>query len=592
MFHFLLISDETPGRREHIVAQAEVVMKDLRGDTPHRSVVNRSVDILTWGGTSPFRENEVWQLGIGSWIGPDHPPTAAALRSAPSTQISRYDGTYCFLAGSTEDTEVYGVVDPIGRMHVYYATPSTSTLLISNSALMLSALTQAAWVPASVREFLAKGTVFDQRSLHFGVNKLAPHQLYQFRPGHVQTHDIARSSPDLRTDTKSILAAFSDAVTENLADILGRYQRPLLDLTGGFDSRLVLACMLQLRSPKEISTVVVGTDNDPDVIVANAIARKLGLQHRQILPPVETDYSDRELRKALLLTDAEYDILQYVKVLCVHERLSQEFDASINGSGGELIRDEWWQVFTRPFALDRPWDAERLAARRFATDTWGETMLAPPPADSLTRHFATLIEAAIAPLGDDAPVTRRVDEVYLDLRMQRWQGRLASATHGIWPNYSPLLMQRPVEIALQAPRKLRRNGLMPRLLLAKLHRTLADMPMVDGAPASPVTWRNRHQHLPRYHARLRYFAKAAEKRWVRNRRKRSPPNSEESFVEELTQTLIPQEMLSMELYAAGALKSALHDPRKTKLSGVHFGRLFTLEQATRMQHHLQHLIER
>lgn len=577
MFHFLLILDENSVRLEKRASRAGAIMAHWRDDARETPVSNSTMRLLTWGENLLIVEDDEWRLGIGSWIGPIKQPTAAFIRAMPENSTHGYDGTYCFLAGALHDAHVDAVVDPLGRLHVYYATPSASTLLISNSALLLDALTAAECAPHSVREFLAKGTVFDQRSLFSGVEKIAPDKLYQFGPGRVQTRDIPRPSTVNPTDPPAILSAFADAVTNNLADIFKRSPRPLLDLTGGFDSRLVLACLLQLRSPKEIYTVVVGDTNSPDVLVANAIARKLGLQHRHIEAPVATNYPEHELRKALLLTDAEYDILEYVKVMRIHERLSQEFDASINGSGGEIIRDEWWQVFTRFLTPPQPWDAQRLAARRFATDAWGETMLAATPSDSLTEHFAKLIEKTVSHLGKEAHTNRLVDEVYLYMRMQRWQGRLASATHGIWPNYSPLLMQRPIQLALLCPIEMRSNGLMPRLLLEKLHRPLAEIPMVDGAPATRTTWRNLHRHLPRFRNRATYYTKALRKRLGLGA----------AAAATNYRGLLPTTMLSSSLYDPQALATTKHLIQKGLLSDQKIGRLFTLERTARTLHDQQ-----
>lgn len=579
MFHFLLILDENTERTERLARHAETVMARWYGACQATSLAGRDMRLLGWGNVQPTLAGNEWRLGLGSWIGTTEPPAAARILATPDQSPWNYDGTYCFLAGALDEARACAVVDPLGRLHVYYARPGNSTLLISNSALLLGALTRAEWAIDSVREFLAKGTVFDQRSLFSGVDKFAPDTLYEFRPGQLQTHAIPRLAAAIPSDTPSILSAFSDAVTNNLSGILGRCQQPLLDLTGGFDSRLVLACLLQLRPAREITTVVVGATNDRDVLVANAIARKLGLRHHHVTAPVKADYTDQDLLKALLLTDAEYDILEYAKVMRIHQRLSQEFDASINGSGGEMIRDEWWQVFARPLAPSRPWNAQRLAARRFASDDWGESLLAGPPPESLTEHFAGLIEATVAHLGPETRATRLVDEVYLYMRMQRWQGRLASATHGIWPNYSPLLMQRPIAIALHSPIALRRNGLMPRLLLEKLHRPLADIPMVDGAPATRMTWRNLPRHLPRYRSRIAYYAKA-----VRNRLRHDaaaapatampPPASAAA-----NPVAISADMLTAALYAPAAFDDTVRLFRQGLLSSPRTGRLLTLEHA-------------
>lgn len=581
MFHFLLIQDSDDVRLGHLQAEAKGFLQKQYAEPCATHPFGPHTRLMVWGQIAPVIHDRSWSFGIGSWIGPALPPSAERLMATPDGVLRDYDGTYCFVTGSVDTDQARALVDPLGRMHVYHANLSGTTLLLSNSSLLLGALTRTEWETSSVREFLTKGTVFDQRSLLSGVNKLAPNRLYQFDAGVLSTQELPRpASATFPNDTPAILSAYADAVTACIEQVFKRHQRPLFDLTGGFDSRLVLACALQLRSPHEISTVVVGRDDDQDVLVANAIARKLGLSHRHVKVTSQSAPLMPALQKALFLTDGEYDILEYAKVLRIHEQLSQEFDGSINGSGGELIRDEWWQVFMRPLSSPRPWDAKRLAARRFASDAWGEKLLAAPPANTLCEHFTALIEDSVSHLGKQAPVTRLVDEVYLYMRMQRWQGRIASATHGVWPNYSPLLMQRPIAIALACPVKLRRHGLMPRLLLERLNRPLANLPMVDGAPATPPSWHNVHRRIPRFCTRLKHYETAVRHRLARNRADAPGQSQEEHLVlAALSLNLTASDMASRNEAGPKPWATSAEALLDGGLPKRYWGRLVTLELA-------------
>ena len=53
---------------------------------------------------------------------------------------------------------------------------------------------------------------------------------------------------------------------------------------------------------------------------------------------------------------------------------------------------------------------------------------------------AVAIKEAVARAGaaiTQFPNTSQMDNAYLTLRMQRWQGRIASSTNQIWPALSP-----------------------------------------------------------------------------------------------------------------------------------------------------------
>src|SRR5262249_44467209 len=132
----------------------------------------------------------------------------------------------------------------------------------------------------------------------------------------------------------------------------------------------------------------------------------------------------------------------------------------------------------------KPIDAAR-AARRFVPDDWADGMLASPAAPSLARHFEEVVARVNAGL-EGLPNTVLADNLYLNLRMHRWAGRLASATDRIWPCATPFMFRRPVEVALTAPVATRAHNRMARAMIAHLNPGLAAMPMAGGSPASPV----------------------------------------------------------------------------------------------------------
>ena len=170
--------------------------------------------------------------------------------------------------------------------------------------------------------------------------------------------------------------------------------------------------------------------------------------------------------------------------------------------------------------------------------------------------------------------------------MQRWQGRIASATTGTWYNFSPMLSRKSLAIALNAPKTLRQGGLMPRLLLERLNKPLANIPMVDGAPATPVRWKNCYQHLPRVQHQATYYSKAVQRRWLRTPKPtRQLPASAPPTV--LSRFLDPENMLTAPLYNPDALMNAATLFREGRLSKAHAGRLITLEQTAQLLNRLK-----
>src|SRR5262249_22641298 len=123
----------------------------------------------------------------------------------------------------------------------------------------------------------------------------------------------------------------------------------------------------------------------------------------------------------------------------------------------------------------------RVASRRFAVS--GDSgLLAQTFPETLEDHFAGVIRRANAGL-EGYPNTALMDNVYLTLRMQRWQGRIASATMRLWPCVSPFMWRRPMEIALSAAPALRARNRMSLALIRHLDPTLAGLPYASEPSA-------------------------------------------------------------------------------------------------------------
>ena len=111
----------------------------------------------------------------------------------------------------------------------------------------------------------------------------------------------------------------------------------------------------------------------------------------------------------------------------------------------------------------------------------------------------------------------QMDAVYLSMRMQRWQGRIASNTNQIWPSLSPLGFTHVLSPILASVPSARFRSLMPRHVFSKWNPTLANMPLEHGYPPAEVALGNVHRFAPiagAYYGKVlkkftRYTSKAA-----------------------------------------------------------------------------------
>jgi hypothetical protein len=477
------------------------------------------------------------------------------------------------------------ITDRLGSLHLYTARLH-SCVLISTSSLALAALSDARWDSVGCKEFIVTGSVFEDRSLFHKIAKLEPATVFRFEEGELRSQfrywtlaSVVYHHAPAERHVEQLAAALCESVSTSCRV----YPNPVFDLTGGYDSRAVVAAARKIFTPH---TVVNGRETDADVAASKRIARELGLPHlHQSLEPGWAQRQWTRAKAALLLSDGECDILEYARTLDAHLRLAERFDGSVNGSGGEVTKGYWWELLFPLIGSRHHFNERHVAEKRFVVELWIAAVTDLSDAPDMAEHFAGIIRRANASL-EGYPNTAKMDNVYLTLRMQRWQGRIASSTNRIWPCWSPFLFRRPLEAALSAPPDVRVRHRLTRRLLEHLDPKLARIPLAGGYPALPLRLTNLHLFGPL----------AAEVCWKLANRLRLPGGGGRSpgrgaspnpllklwRLEEFGELLRPEGMVTRHFYRADQLAGLLAASRQPSFGAAGaVGRVLTLELLTR-----------
>ncbi len=597
----LIVQGPDRAASEALFASGVAAFRSLAGLEPAATIAPEPATARPWVASFPqlcARESGLYR-GDGGWMSAAGTmffrrragrraleDLAAASAGATLTGLlCDVDGIFALAMGGAGD-ELTLVTDRLGSLHLYLAK-SGSCLLASTSSMVLAALLRPEWDLIGCRHFLATGTVFENRTLFTGIKKLEPATVFCFRGARLYSKEkywnVAAVMHD-RAPKPGDAPALAEALTAGMRTIADNFQRPLLDLTGGYDSRALLGAMLAAGC--DFATVVNGAPGSPDVRVANRIAAEFGLRHRHQDARLAGCAQVWEAAKASLpLTDGEYDVLLYHSVSHIHRLMAAEFDLSVNGSNGEICKGYWWELLAPFTGWKGHFDARRVAARRFVFDGEELGLLAQPFGEQLADHFAGIIERANAPLASH-PNTAKLDHAYLALRMQRWQGRLASATLRLWPVVSPFAFREPMEAALAVPPRRRVRHRLSRRLIEHLNPRLAALPLEHGYPALPLRWNTWPSFWP--------LATDAATRALRPVRRLlgfvpllvSPaakrPPAEFWQLEEVRALLDPTQMISRDLYNPAVLRRFLVDSQRPDFpQAARFGRIVTLELLAR-----------
>jgi asparagine synthase (glutamine-hydrolysing) len=442
---------------------------------------------------------DVWLVDLGLWL-----PIPARAGLNGSWLISRYleggaerlakelQGIFAIVIGDSRTGETHVITDWCGSLHLFVREDPDACWLSTSSAT-LGRIGGDPIDPVALHEFVAAGNVYEDRTLWTGVRKLQPGTVFTFSPGGRRERrywDFA----SLRAESLDTAEAAS-AIVEGLAGIvraLPESDRPIVsDLTGGYDTRMLLTALLASGRPFE--TTVSGPPTLPDVVVSGRVAAALGFPHRP-LPPGGPPSAEL-LLAALRMTDGEYDAFDYARILRVHRELSEHYSISLNGSFGGLARGVWWEVFWPRMGRRIPVDIDLITRKRVASAPSDPSLFQGTAHFSFTDHMSQVAGRAAATAAG-MPIGSQLDAIYYYVRAHRWQGRIASATNQLWPSISPFGFAEALEPILSAKVSARFRSLLARELISKYAPKLATIPLEAGYPPCPATLANLHRFAP------------------------------------------------------------------------------------------------
>ena len=320
---------------------------------------------LTDGGLTAFAgqlwpRGEGWRGG-GSWAA----QLSERFRSAPLTQcIDDLAGVYVAVSLPRRGRAVVAP-DPLGFGLVYWGQ-GRDIVVISSRAELAAGLLATDCGVSEERDVLAAGwLVFTSRSIGFRtgfkhVSVTAPGEILEIGPqGHVWSCRPVRPSWKVRPLStvlaeEALLEARAEMVTAIRTAIDSRAGPTCAGLTGGKDSRLILALLLAEGLAGDVEFQTLGAADLPDVMIATRIAEDFGLRH--VVNPVDSEASEWTRLLGMAVQDAGYSGLSSREI---NLRIAASMSSGarnvgdptarrpfgdrvlINGMCGETLRATW-----------------------------------------------------------------------------------------------------------------------------------------------------------------------------------------------------------------------------------------------------------
>ena len=536
---------------------------------------------------------------IGTEVDQNEPagdPSWAMVAGVPhgesSSQPARaedLEGQFALIAHDAETGEVSVSSDPFGMLALYVAERDGKTY-VATSALVLAKHLRAKPSRLGLQIFLCAGNHFGTATNWEGIERLDPAMRMVFAADGVRRETYWRPEVDqnvARMDLEEAVHHCCDVASATYARLLGNGGRSWADLTGGFDTRLLL--LLLKRAGVDCRTNTVGDDDSDDVRIGRSLAEAGGWEWLQLkLPANWGDVIPAILPTSVAWSDGHLDVLQLSQVLWGHREKSHVDRSLLIGGGGEHFRNFAWQQEFLSGGKSTRVNFENWLNMRLLHPMDKSVFEADPTGD-VKADLRDRMLAWSAPYSSELNTTQ-LDVMYA-YKMTGHFGAYLSAARAFIEPQLPFYFRPVWSAAFSTSYRHRNNHRLMRRMMVALDRRIASIETATGGPAEPQRASNFHRFLP-YYANVgrRALNKLTQKATGRPLlRSSSPPDertvsARRAVLDQLTagEALMPGSMRTGRLYAPAALDQLVQRARRPDFDDDRLlGRIVTLELALR-----------
>jgi hypothetical protein len=426
------------------------------------------------------REGEGWTAWAGRIASPAKPA---------DTPLAQLDGQFAMVrleAGGTLTV----ATDPLGMKPLFMATAQGRTY-VSSSALVLARHLRLSPSRPGLEAFLRTGNQFGRDTPWQGVRRFLPAERLTFSPAGRESGQYWQPEVDPRIQSLSFDECADACIELSTVSVRARYksERPWVDLTGGFDTRLL--ALLASRAGIEFATNTGGAADSEDAILARQIAATGGWQWTNFGLPRDWDEQlPQQIESAVAWGDCHLDALPLAEVLLGHRQKSETETTLLNGGGGEHFRDYPSGHELLRAGRSKSVSFDRLLAWRVLGPI-DLSAFAVDPTPSVAAGLRQELQHRAAAFAS-APNTFQNDVLYAFKstgHFGAYQAVAGSCLHMELPFYSKQVFTG----AISAPFRHRAYHRLMREMMFRLDPAIAAIATETGGPAEPLRPGNVHR---------------------------------------------------------------------------------------------------
>jgi asparagine synthase (glutamine-hydrolysing) len=410
---------------------------------------------------------------------------SALVSTSDSNSTSGVLPPFAAMAWDGSAGSLHAITDALGFRHLY-SRSADSWAALSTSARALAALAPAGLDLTAIAVQSLLGWQVGLRTPFAEVSKVAPGARLHLSGGQVTSEkpDAIQPAPGPRGGIDQVVREAARLLCTYLASYLDDHPDAVLQLTGGQDSRILLAAIPPHRR-RGFSVMTLSVPGSPDLSIARALAERYSMKHHVIdtsgLEGLAAPEAHDMVVAAARRVDCSADPLALAAVYWAEAKFDQR--PRLGGLGGEVARGFYYLGPAGKGTVTKS-RVERLAEWRMFTN-------GAVPLDSLDSGFAKwsrsvavdVLHSIFNSYGPDWLTA--TDEFYLNQRMHRWAGVLATANCMDRTIVHPMLDDRFIALARSLSPKEKRNSLFLSRLCCALDEEISEIPL-DSRPSPQV----------------------------------------------------------------------------------------------------------
>jgi asparagine synthase (glutamine-hydrolysing) len=414
--------------------------------------------------------------GLRTWHGEHVDTSDVSQRLAAGDELINLAAP--FAVATVDDSGRLSVAtDHAGLRHIY-AAQGDGWAAVSSSARDLARLVGAGLDRESMGVFRLVGHHLGTATPYRGVTKLAPGRICRLADGKltVEPYPAMVSAPG-PVRFESAVGRHAERLRATVEGFLDTHPGAVLELSGGLDSRMVLAAIPPSRR-HEVRALTLTHPGSTDAPVAAALAARSGMAHQLIdltaMAEVEPHEAYQAALDAALRLDAQGSPLGVAALDWVERQV--QASPRLSGHGGELARGAYYMQRQHPHV--RPVLVDRLARWWVVANAVPDRVLTPEFAAASRHETKRRLQEIFASYQTDWLTA--TDEFYLRERLHRWAGLTMTDAVMTRVVANPLLDPNILTLARAVPPEYRVGSRYAVRVLDRLDPDLARLPLGSG----------------------------------------------------------------------------------------------------------------